>query len=156
VSWVPSGARSLTLRVAPGGDDRLGQRLGAAVDQPPGQGGRVGHLERDPDRPGDAGADLDLVDQLGLPGREQLKGGPAGVQDDPAAPRPLEGLDHRQAEDVAVERHRLVVALDGQGQPQLANRALGHLAPLATGDRRRAGHHPPIVTAVTAGRQGRA
>jgi hypothetical protein len=75
--------------VVPGGDDRVGQGLGAAGGQAPGQVGRVGDLEGDPDRAGDPGADLDLVDQLGLAGREQLQGGPAGVQDDPAAARPL-------------------------------------------------------------------
>jgi hypothetical protein len=104
--------------------------LGDQCD-PLGEFGRVGHLQGDPDRSGDPGADLNLVDQLGLADREELEGGPTGVQDDPTTPGTLEGLDHRQAEEITVEHDGFVVALDGQGQPQLTNRALGHLAPLA-------------------------
>jgi hypothetical protein len=119
--------------VAPGGDDRLGERLRAAGDEPPGRLDRVGHLQRDPHRPGDPGTDLDPVDQLRLRHRQELQRGAAGVEDRAAAVLPFPGLDHRQAEDVAVERDRLAVALDGQRQPQLANRTGGHRAPLAQG-----------------------
>lgn len=76
------------VAVVPGGDDRVGEGLGPALDELAGRGGRVGHLERDPDRPGDPLADLDLVDQLGLSRGQELQGGPAGVQDDPTAAGP--------------------------------------------------------------------
>jgi tetratricopeptide (TPR) repeat protein len=129
----PVGGADPDVAVVPRGDDRLGERLGAGGDQPTGRPGRVRDLERDPHRAGDPGPDLDPVDQLRLGRRQQLEGGPARVQDRPAAVGPVPGLGHRQAEDVAVEGDRLVVVVHRQGQAQLANRALGHLAPLVAG-----------------------
>ena len=100
-------SRQAHVAVAPRGHDRpLPEVGGTGRGQPLGRCGRIGHLERDPDRPGDPPPDLDRVDQPAWASSTSSRVARPAAR---TAPRPCgggPGLDLRQAEDVAIEGER--------------------------------------------------
>ena len=94
--------------------------LGARCGEPRGRIARVVHLEREADVAGDTAADLDLVDERGVLGLEQLERRAAGLEDGDAAAAG-EGGHLLQPEHVAIEAEGLVVVLGGDADAQLAD-----------------------------------
>ena len=74
-----------------------------------------------PDDAGHPAADLDPIERLGLLRIEQLERGATGVEDQPAAVRPVPCLDLAEVERVAIERDRTVEVVDGERDPDLLN-----------------------------------
>ena len=126
--------------VTPRSRHGVGQLLGARVDEPLRRRLGVDDLEREPDRRRDTFLpDLDPVDQSRLVDREQLERRVAGVEDRSAARRLSPLPDQRQPQDVAIEAHRALVVLHGDGQAELGNRARHAHAMI------RAGHNPAVT-----------
>lgn len=71
-------------------------------------------LEREPDRSSDASSDLDLIDQSRLGRVDELERGVATVQQYDLALVAAPIGDLRETQRVAVERHCLLVVLDGE------------------------------------------
>ena len=122
VIWRPAGPSRRALS-----ESTASASAGRPARRPPRPAPRVAasasvDLEGDPQRRRHPAADLDLVDHRDLGRVGQLQGGPAGVEDhDVLAVVAGEVELDRQAERVAVERHRGVEVLGLDDQAELAD-----------------------------------
>ena len=143
VSCSPAGPSSRAFI------DRHGVRVGGARTVAPAASraaivaARIGDLERDPDVAGDAPADLDPIDELGLGRIGDLERRATRLEDHhPPVGRAVR-LAFGQAEDVAIEPDGVVVVGRRDDEAQLADRTRiggGHGASLACD---RAPHRAP-------------